>query len=97
MCIRDRTDIDYTKNLVKLVRDSEAGKDDFFSQLWYGVSRKLHPMTPLKNLSNIPTAQIAIKYKAMGECLTVTTACTSSSQAIGEAYRKIKYLSLIHI
>ncbi len=85
------TDIDYTKNLVKLVRDSEAGKDDFFSQLWYGVSRKLHPMTPLKNLSNIPTAQIAIKYKAMGECLTVTTACTSSSQAIGEAYRKIKY------
>jgi 3-oxoacyl-[acyl-carrier-protein] synthase II len=27
----------------------------------------------------------------MGECLTTTTACTSSAQAIGEAYKKIKY------
>ena len=36
-------------------------------------------------------AHIAINYNARGHCQTITTACTSSTQAIGEAYRLIKY------
>ena len=36
-------------------------------------------------------AHIAINYNTRGHCQTITTACTSSTQAIGEAYRLIKY------
>ncbi|MEE9598099.1 MAG: beta-ketoacyl-[acyl-carrier-protein] synthase family protein, partial [Acidiferrobacterales bacterium] len=36
-------------------------------------------------------AHIAIMTNARGHCQTVTTACTSSAQAIGEAYRQIKH------
>jgi 3-oxoacyl-[acyl-carrier-protein] synthase II len=51
----------------------------------------MHPLSPLKSLSNIPTAHLAINYNARGNCQTITTACTSSAQAIGEAYRQIKF------
>lgn len=55
------------------------------------IREQVHPLTPLKALSNIPTAHIAINHNARGNCQTITTACTSSAQAIGEAYRQIKF------
>ena len=50
----------------------------------------VHPLTPLKALPNILTAHIAIALGAQGVCQTVTTACTSAAQAIGEAFRQIR-------
>ncbi len=50
----------------------------------------VHPLTPLKALPNILTAHIAINHDARGVCQTVTTACTSGAQAIGEAMRLIR-------
>ncbi len=84
-------DTDYMEELVKLLTGLKAGNENEYSGLWYRTSKSIHPLTPLKALPNIPTAQIAIKYNSRGDCLTVTTACTSSAQAIGEAYRKIKF------
>jgi len=52
---------------------------------------ELHPLMPLKALPNIPTAHVAINHNARGNCQTISTACTSSTQAIGEAYRHIKF------
>jgi 3-oxoacyl-(acyl-carrier-protein) synthase len=37
-----------------------------------------------------PASQVALKYGVTGECQTYSTACSSSSVAIGEAYRKIR-------
>lgn len=42
-------------------------------------------------ISNIAAGQIAIKYGARGPSLPVVTACASSTNAIGEAYRAIKH------
>lgn len=42
-------------------------------------------------ISNIAAGQIAIKYNAKGPSLPVVTACATSSNAIGEAYRAIKH------
>ena len=53
--------------------------------------QKIHPLSPLKALPNIPTAHIAIHFNIRGSSGTVTTACTSSAQAIGDAYRQIKF------
>jgi 3-oxoacyl-[acyl-carrier-protein] synthase II len=61
------------------------------SRVWPNVLHNIHPLTPLRGLSNVPTSQIAIMTNARGHCQTITTACTSSAQAIGEAFRLIRY------
>lgn len=42
-------------------------------------------------ISNIAAGNIAIRYKAQGPCLPVVTACSTSTHAIGEAFRLIKF------
>jgi len=42
-------------------------------------------------ISNMVAGQVAIKHQAMGPCLDIVTACATSSNAIGEAYRAIKH------
>lgn len=41
-------------------------------------------------ISNLCGGSIAIKYNAKGSCLPMVTACATSNNAIGEAYRAIK-------
>lgn len=42
-------------------------------------------------ISNIAAGQIAIKYQAYGPCMSIATACASSTHSLGEAYRTIKH------
>ncbi|MFI3325663.1 MAG: beta-ketoacyl-ACP synthase II [Clostridia bacterium] len=42
-------------------------------------------------IGNICGGEIAIKYKAKGSCLPMVTACATSNNTIGEAYRAIKH------
>ena len=42
-------------------------------------------------IANIAAGNIAIRNKACGPCLPVVTACATSTHAIGEAFRAIKY------
>ena len=42
-------------------------------------------------ISNIAAGNIAIRNNACGPCLPVVTACATSTHAIGEAYRAVKY------
>ena len=42
-------------------------------------------------ISNMGAGNIAIKYKAKGPSLPVVTACATSTNAIGEAFRAIKF------
>ncbi len=41
-------------------------------------------------ISNMAAGQIAIRFHACGPCLDVVTACATSTNAIGEAYRAIR-------
>lgn len=54
-----------------------------------GASR-IAPLSIPMAISNIAAGSIAIKYGLLGTCLSITTACASSTHAIGEAYRNIK-------
>jgi 3-oxoacyl-[acyl-carrier-protein] synthase II len=60
------------------------------SKVWQNTLEKTNPLTTLKALPNMIAAHIAINHNARGNCQTIATACTSSAQAIGEAYRQIK-------
>ena len=42
-------------------------------------------------IPNIAAGQIALKFQAFGPCMNISTACATSTHAIGEAYRLIKH------
>jgi 3-oxoacyl-[acyl-carrier-protein] synthase II len=53
--------------------------------------RKVSPLMVPAMISNMATGVIAIKFNAQGPSLPVVTACATSTNAIGEAYRAIKH------
>lgn len=53
--------------------------------------KRVSPFFVPMMISNIASGNIAIRYNAQGPCLPVVTACATSSHAIGEAFRAIKY------
>src|SRR6056297_918487 len=53
--------------------------------------RRVPPMTIPKIISNEGPGHIAIKYGFHGPCYTVTTACASGTDAIGQAFRAIQH------
>lgn len=42
-------------------------------------------------ISNMAASNVAMRYNANGPCLCVSTACVTSTHAIGEAYRAIRH------
>lgn len=52
---------------------------------------KIAPLFIPMAIGNMAAGQVAIKYNARGTCLDVVTACASSTNCIGEAYRSIKH------
>ncbi len=53
--------------------------------------RRVSPFFIPKMISNIAAGQIAIHFGAKGINFNITSACTSSANAIGEAYRALKF------
>lgn len=56
-----------------------------------GGPKKVSPFFIPMLISNIGAGHIAIKYNAMGPSLPIVTACATSTNAIGEAFRTIKF------
>lgn len=54
-----------------------------------GPSR-VSPLTIPASISNIAAGSIAIEFGILGTCLSITSACASSTHCIGEGYRNIK-------
>ena len=52
---------------------------------------RIKPLTVLTVMNNAPAAHIAMQYGLKGPNLTFSCACSSSTVAIGEAYRQIKH------
>lgn len=71
-----------------------GGMDTFVNtteKLLNGGPRKVSPLFIPMMISNMAAGNIAIKFGAKGPCLPVVTACATSSHAIGEAFRAIKF------
>ena len=50
----------------------------------------IHPLTVPMMISNEAPGNIAIRFQAQGPCFCVVTACASSNDALGDAYRLIR-------
>ena len=71
-----------------------GGMGTFVSEavkLELGGPRKVSPLFIPKMIGNIAAGNIAIRYQAQGPCLPVVTACATSTNALGEAYRAIQH------
>ena len=55
-----------------------------------GGQRKVSPQFVPKMIINIAAGQAAIRFHAHGGCNAVVTACASGTDAIGEAFRRIR-------
>ena len=87
-------DLEHSNHVLEIVRDSIESTNRMeldHSRVWRNMLERVHPLTPLRAVPNMAAAHIAINYNARGNCQTIATACTSSAQAIGEAYRQIKF------
>ncbi|MGE5176072.1 MAG: beta-ketoacyl-[acyl-carrier-protein] synthase family protein [Hyphomicrobiales bacterium] len=81
-------DLPHTRSLAALVND--LGTHGSEGDLVEFATRRLNPLTPLMMLPNITAAHIAIEHGFRGENQTICTACTSGTQAIGEALRLLR-------
>ena len=52
---------------------------------------RVSPMFIPMSIANMPAGNIAIELGTKGESISIVTACASSTHAIGEAYKTIKY------
>lgn len=69
---------------------SEAARPGEDATFYQRARRHIHPLTPLRLLPNIATAHVAITHELRGESVTICTACTSGTQALGEALRLLR-------
>lgn len=82
------SEIRYASTLSK-TQDSKFYQDNV-GQIFRIIMDQIHPLTPLKILPNMTATHIAIIHQARGPNYSISTACTSSTQAIGEAFRQIQ-------
>jgi len=58
---------------------------------FFAGSGRVRPTAVVMGMNNAAAGQISIAHGLRGPVLNVSTACSSSASAIGEAYRTIKY------
>lgn len=65
--------------------------EEGYVRLYRDQLNRLKPFTVLMAMNNAAGAQVGLELGLQGPNLTFTTACSSSSVAIGEAYRQIRH------
>ena len=65
--------------------------DEGYQTLYGGPSDRIKPMMILMGMHNAPAAWIGIEHGFRGPNLTYSTACSSSSVAIGEAWLRLAH------
>ena len=65
--------------------------EEAYMRLYKEGQDRVKPFTVLMAMNNAAASQIGLEFNLQGPNLTFTTACSSSSVAIGEAYRQIRH------
>ena len=64
--------------------------DTQYFSLYAKNATRLSPLAIPRVMYNAATCQVSMRFQARGPCLTPTTACSSATHALGEAYRMIQ-------
>lgn len=65
--------------------------EEGYAEIFQRDGTRMKPLSVLLSMNNAAASHISIKYHLQGPNITYATACSSSSIAIGEAYRQIKH------
>ncbi|MEO8032963.1 MAG: beta-ketoacyl-[acyl-carrier-protein] synthase family protein [Acidobacteriota bacterium] len=65
--------------------------EETFRQTLLGDPNRVRPLTVLKVMNNASSGHIAMAHRLGGPDLTYSSACSSSTVAIGEAFRQIRH------
>ena len=64
----------------------EAG----YWELFHNHRTRVHPLTIALSMANAGASHISMKYGLQGSVYTISTACSSSAHAIGQAFRLVR-------
>ncbi len=64
--------------------------EDLYDQLFKHNADRVKPLTVLMIMNSASASHVSMAYGLCGPCLTLSTACGSSANAIGEAFRQIR-------
>ncbi|WP_316015671.1 beta-ketoacyl-[acyl-carrier-protein] synthase family protein [Roseobacter sp. HKCCA0434] len=64
--------------------------DENYRTVYEEGKNRVHPFVVPRLMNNAAASHISMTYGAKGPCFTVSTACSSSNHAMGEAFEKIR-------
>ena len=68
----------------------QASLEAGFEDLYVAGRGRVHPLTIPKTMANAGASQISMDLRLSGPTYTVSTACSSSNHAIGQAFRLVR-------
>jgi len=68
----------------------QSTEDDGFVSLYRKNSARGNPLTIPRVMANAGASRISVEYGIVGPAWTVSTACSSSNHAIGQAFRMVR-------
>ena len=68
----------------------KASEDEGYVQLYRHNTARCNPLTIPKAMANAAASRISLEYGLVGPTYTVSTACSSASHAIGQAYWMVR-------
>jgi nodulation protein E len=68
----------------------QASLEAGFEDLYVAGRGRVHPLTIPKTMTNAGVSQVSMDLRLSGPTYTVSTACSSSNHAIGQAFRMVR-------
>ncbi len=69
----------------------QGNLDKFYIDLFCEKKTRFPPIVVPRAMSNAPASQISMEYGIYGPTYTITTACSSSNHAIGQAFHAVRH------
>jgi 3-oxoacyl-(acyl-carrier-protein) synthase len=57
----------------------------------FAKDRRPHPLTIVRAMSNAAASAVSMAFRLCGPVMSISSACASGTQAIGEAYRMVRF------
>jgi len=68
----------------------QTSEDQQFAELYGNKSGRVHPLTIPRIMANAAASHMAMEFGITGPAFTISTACSSSNHAIGEAFCMVR-------
>ena len=93
----ERSGIEFTEELglrTATIMGSAMGglqtQDENYYAVYHEMKNRVHPFIIPRLMANAPVSQISMKYGLKGPAYVVSTACSSSNHAIGQAFHQVR-------